>query len=108
MRYELYDRVLRFPITHFRKVKQAEVATMIKDEVEPLGGFIGDAFVSPALLGGQAVTALIFILVQNFWLGLMAASISSISPTRTIRAKVTSACRTTAARAGSRTSSCGR
>jgi putative ABC transport system ATP-binding protein len=43
LRYELYDRVLRFPITHFRKVKQAEVATMIKDEVEPLGGFIGDA-----------------------------------------------------------------
>ncbi|HNB27468.1 MAG TPA: ABC transporter ATP-binding protein, partial [Alphaproteobacteria bacterium] len=30
LRYELYDRVLRFPISHFRKVKQAEVATMIK------------------------------------------------------------------------------
>ncbi len=25
---------------------------MVKDEVEPLGGFIGDAFVQPALLGG--------------------------------------------------------
>ena len=35
---------------------------MIKDEVEPLGGFIGDAFVQPAFLGGQALTALIFIL----------------------------------------------
>ena len=43
LRYTLFDRVLRFPISHFRKVKQAEVATMIKDEVEPLGGFIGDA-----------------------------------------------------------------
>ena len=52
MRYELYDRVLRFPISHFRKVKQAEIATMIKDEVEPLGGFIGDAYVTPAFLGG--------------------------------------------------------
>jgi putative ABC transport system ATP-binding protein len=78
LRYELYDRILRFPPAHFRKVKQAELATMIKDEVEPLGGFIGDAFVSPALLGGQAVTALIFILVQNFWLGLMAASMIGI------------------------------
>jgi putative ABC transport system ATP-binding protein len=46
LRYELTDRVLRFPLIHFRKVKQAEVATMIKDEVEPLGGFIGDAFIS--------------------------------------------------------------
>ena len=45
LRYELYDRILRFPPAHFRKVKQAELATMVKDEVEPLGGFIGDAFV---------------------------------------------------------------
>ena len=69
LRYELFDRILRFPPAHFRKVKQAEIATMIKDEVEPLGGFIGDAFVQPAFLGGQALTALIFILMQNFWLG---------------------------------------
>ena len=48
---------------------------MVKDEVEPLGGFIGDAFVQPALLGGQALTALIFIIIQNFWLGLIAAVI---------------------------------
>ena len=30
---------------------------MVKDEVEPLGGFIGDAFVQPAFLGSQALTA---------------------------------------------------
>src|SRR5262245_17149235 len=69
LRYELFDRVLRFPIPYFRKVKQAEVATMIKDEVEPLGGFIGDAFVQPAFLGGQALTALAFILTQSMYLG---------------------------------------
>src|SRR5262249_41480929 len=68
LRYELYDRILRFPSTHFRKVKQAELATMIKDEVEPLGGFIGDAFVQPMFLGGQALTAIIFIMMQNVWL----------------------------------------
>ena len=37
LRYELSDRILRFPILQVRKVKQAEVATMIKDEIEPLG-----------------------------------------------------------------------
>ncbi|MEE8499463.1 MAG: hypothetical protein V3S27_02735, partial [Kiloniellales bacterium] len=33
LRYELSDRILRFPILQVRKVKQAEIATMIKDEV---------------------------------------------------------------------------
>ncbi len=71
LRYELYDRILRFPPAHFRKVKQAELATMIKDEVEPLGGFIGDAFVQPMFLGGQALTAIIFIMMQNWLLGII-------------------------------------
>ena len=75
LRYELFDRVLRFPLSHFRRVKQAEIATMIKDEVEPLGGFIGDAFVQPAFLGGQALTALIFILTQSVYLGLVTVGV---------------------------------
>jgi putative ABC transport system ATP-binding protein len=75
MRYELVDRVLRFPFAQFRKVKPSEVSTMIKDEVEPLGGFIGDAFVLPVFLGGQALTAMIFILVQSLSLGMIAFSI---------------------------------
>lgn len=78
LRFELTDRILRFPFLHMRRVKQAEVATMIKDEVEPLGGFIGDAFVTPAYLGTQAMTAMAFILVQNIWLGLVAATIVGI------------------------------
>ena len=75
LRYELADRILRFPLMHMRRVKQSEMATMIKDEVEPLGGFIGDAFVTPAFLGGQAITAMTFIMVQSIWLGLVAAAI---------------------------------
>jgi putative ABC transport system ATP-binding protein len=71
LRYELYDRILRFPPAHFRKVKQAELATMIKDEVEPLGGFIGDAYVQPMFLGGQALTAIVFIMMQNFLLSII-------------------------------------
>ncbi len=75
LRYELSDRVLRFPLPHLRRMKQAEVATMIKDEVEPLGGFIGDAFVTPAFLGGQALTALTFIMVQSVYLGTVSLAI---------------------------------
>src|SRR3954464_1982144 len=72
LRYTLFDRILRFPLPHFRKVKSAEMATMIKDEVEPLGGFIGEAIITPLFLGGQALTALVFILYQHIYLGMIA------------------------------------
>ncbi|MGF9694442.1 ABC transporter ATP-binding protein [Rhizobium sp. 0TCS1.26] len=73
VRYELVDRVLRFPPSVLKQVHGAEISTMVKDEVEPFGGFTGDAFVQPAMLGGQAAAALFFIFLQNFWLGLIAA-----------------------------------
>ena len=69
LRYQLFDRVLRFPFGHFRRVKQAEIATMIKDEVDPIGGFIGDAYVTPADLLGTALTALYFLFTQSVFLG---------------------------------------
>lgn len=75
LRYELIDRVLRFHPTQFRRVKQSEVASMVTSEVEPLGGFIGDAYVQPFFLGGQAMTALLFIVVQSVWLGMVAISV---------------------------------
>lgn len=78
IRFELVDRVLRFPPAKFKRMKGAEIASMVKDEVEPLGGFTGDAFVAPALLGGQAATALFFIFVQNVWLGMIAGIIVAV------------------------------
>ncbi len=78
LRYTLLDRLLRFPQAHFKRVKSAEVASMVKDEVEPLGSFIGDSFVLPVFVGGQALTAMIFILVQSWALGLMAFVIIGI------------------------------
>jgi len=75
IRYELVDRVLRFPYGQFRRIRAPEVATMVKDEVEPLGGFIGDAYVAPVFLGGQALTAMAFILLQSYTLGMIAGGI---------------------------------
>ena len=81
MRYQLTDRVLRFPIHHFKRVKGSEVASMVKDEIEPFGEFIGDAFVQPVYLGGQALVAFVFILNQSFWLGMIAVVIIAIQMT---------------------------
>jgi putative ABC transport system ATP-binding protein len=75
LRYALFDHILRFPLRRFRRVKAAEMATMIKDEVEPLGGFIGEAIITPLFLGGQALTAMAFILYQHVALGMIALAV---------------------------------
>jgi len=75
LRFDLFARLMRFRPEDIRQVKPAEAATMINNEVEPIGGFIGDAFVWPAFLGTQALTALLFIMMQSFWLGLVAMAI---------------------------------
>ena len=78
MRFDLFALVLRFSPEALRTVKSSETATIIKDEVEPIGGFIGDAFILPVFLGTQAATAMIFILIQNVWLGLVAAAVVAV------------------------------
>jgi putative ABC transport system ATP-binding protein len=72
IRFELVDRILRFPPARFKHLKAGEISSMVKDEIEPLGGFAADAFTQPAFLGGQTVTALMFIFMQHFWLGMVA------------------------------------
>ena len=75
LRFDLFSLLLRFPPEDVRAVKAAEVAGMIKDEVDPIGGFIGDAFIQPAFLGTQAITALLFIMLQNWVMGGVALAI---------------------------------
>ena len=77
LRYDLYGRVLRFPLPHFRKLSQGEIITMITAEVEPLGGFIGDAFKLPIFQGGYLLVILAFLLVQNW---VMAAAAVALYP----------------------------
>jgi ABC-type multidrug transport system fused ATPase/permease subunit len=75
LRYDLYSRVLRFPLPTFRKLSQGEIIPMITQEVEPLGGFIGMAISSPAQFGGQLVTILGFLFIQDWVMGLAAVAL---------------------------------
>ncbi|MDQ0511791.1 ABC transporter transmembrane domain-containing protein [Ancylobacter amanitiformis] len=75
LRFELFELVMRFRPEDVRTTKSAEVTSMIKDEVEPIGGFFGEAFITPAFLGTQAITAMAFILAQNMWLGTLSLSL---------------------------------
>lgn len=78
LRYDLYGRVLRFPLPHFRKTSQGEVVTMITGEVEPLGGFIGDAFSLPVFQGGTLLVILVFLFIQDWTMALAAVALYPI------------------------------
>lgn len=75
LRYDLYSRVLRFPLARFRKTSAGEIITMITAEVEPLGGFIGDAIKLPAFQGGYLLVILTFLLIQDWFMALAAISL---------------------------------
>ena len=49
LRFDLFALVLRFTPEALRTSSPSETATIIKDEVEPIGGFIGDAFITAGL-----------------------------------------------------------
>ena len=75
LRFQLGSQVMRFPLPHFRKMSQGEIITMTTAEVEPLGGFIGDALAIPALEGGRMLTILVFMFMQDPYLGMAAIAL---------------------------------
>ncbi len=75
LRQELLSRVLRFPLAQFRKISQGELIAMVTGEVEALGGYFGDAIVTPAFQGGLLITALGFIFAQDLTMGLAAIAL---------------------------------
>ncbi len=72
LRFQLYSRMLRFPLSRFRRLGQGEIIPIVTAEVEPLGGFIGTAFADPMFYGGQLVVILSFIMIQDPALGIAA------------------------------------
>src|SRR5258708_23745287 len=54
------------------------MATWIKDEVEPLGRFIGEALITLVFLGGKSLTAMVFIIYQHWALGLIALGVVAV------------------------------
>lgn len=75
LRYQLGSQVMRFPLPHFRKMSQGEIITMVTAEVEPLGGYVGDALAVPALEGGRMLTILVFMFMQDPYLGMAAVAL---------------------------------
>jgi putative ABC transport system ATP-binding protein len=74
-RYQLYQRILLFPLSYFHKNSSAQIIPMITAECDSLGGFIGDAFVTPVFQGGQLLTNIFFMFMQDAILGLAAVAL---------------------------------
>jgi ABC-type multidrug transport system fused ATPase/permease subunit len=74
-RYQLYQRLLRFPLSHFHKTSSAQIIPMITAECEQLGGFIGDAVALPAFQGGTLLTIVFFMFMQDPVLGAAAIAL---------------------------------
>jgi ABC-type multidrug transport system fused ATPase/permease subunit len=74
-RYQLYQRMLLFPLSYFHKNSSAQIIPMITVECEQLGGFIGDAFSTPLYQGGQLLTNIFFMFMQDPILGLAAVAL---------------------------------
>lgn len=75
LRFDLYERVLRFPIPHFKRVSASEIVPMITAETEPLAEFIGESYTLPVFQGGMLLTYLFFIFQQDLFLGLASISL---------------------------------
>jgi len=74
-RYQLYQRMLLFPLSYFQKNSSAQIIPMITVECESLGGFIGDAIALPLGQGGQLLTNIFFMFMQNRVLGFAAVAL---------------------------------
>ncbi len=74
-RYELFQRILRFPLPHFKRVSQGELIPMITAETEALGEFIGESYTLPVFQGGILATYLFFIFQQDVYLGAAAIAL---------------------------------
>jgi putative ABC transport system ATP-binding protein len=74
-RYQLFQRMLLFPLSYFHRNSSAQIIPMITVECEQLGGFIGDAFVTPLFQGGQLLTNIFFMFMQDPILGLAAVAL---------------------------------
>jgi ABC-type multidrug transport system fused ATPase/permease subunit len=75
LRSELYDRILRFPLPHFRNTSTGQLVAMILGEVEDLGSFFGEAFSVPAFQGSMLIGTLSFMVWQNPWMAVAALAL---------------------------------
>jgi putative ABC transport system ATP-binding protein len=75
LRYQLVERLLRFPVGRFRNQPSGQVVSMVAAETSPLGFFMSEAFSVPTVAAGTMLTVLLFIFMQDWLMGLAALAL---------------------------------
>ncbi len=70
LRTELYHRILRFPLPHFRTTPTGQLIAMILGEVEDLGLFFGQAFSVPLVHGLKLLGNVLYMVWLNPWMAM--------------------------------------
>jgi len=78
LRYELIERVLRFPTSEFHHLSSGQIVSMITAETSNLGFFIAEAFAVPAVAIGTLGTIMLFMFMQNWMMGVAAIAMYPI------------------------------
>ena len=75
LRYELVERLLRFPVKDFRTQSSGQIVSMVSAETSPLGLFMSEAFTVPTVAAGTLFTVLLFIFMQDWMMGVAALAL---------------------------------
>lgn len=75
LRYDMIERLLRFPPAEFRNVPSGQVISMITAETSNLGLFIAEAFAVPAVAIGTLGTITLFMFMQDWLMGVAAIAL---------------------------------
>jgi ABC-type multidrug transport system fused ATPase/permease subunit len=75
LRYDLVERLLRFPVKDFRTQSSGQIVSMVAAETSPLGLFMSEAFTVPTVAAGTLFTVLLFIFMQDWMMGVAALAL---------------------------------
>jgi putative ABC transport system ATP-binding protein len=75
LRYDLIERLLRFPVKEFQSTPSGQVVSMVTAETAPLGFFMAEAFAVPAVAAGTLGTIVLFMFMQDWLMGLAAIAL---------------------------------
>lgn len=75
LRRDLYQRILRFPLPHFRNTSPGQLIAMIVGEVEELGIFFGEALSTPIQHGLTLIALIGYMAYLNPWMALAGVAI---------------------------------
>jgi len=75
LRFQLVDRILKFPLKAFSRVSSGELISTVTSETEPLAGYIGESVALPLFQGGTMITILLFMFMQDWVFGLVSVAL---------------------------------